>query len=156
MTVFGKFHHVVVEYRGFRAIYCMEEKPSFVIRDRRAHGVDGGKPSSEAKKAAQEADNRRKPSGTEPPPSGATPPVTFSSFILSLATSALLHLGEEPDPATGKKSIDISSARQVIDLIALMEEKTKGNLTKDEETMLSQLLYTLRMKFVAAGKQHHV
>jgi len=80
-------------------------------------------------------------------------PVRFSSFILSLASSALVHMGEEVEPATGERKINLSEARQVIDLLALLGEKTKGNLDKEEEALISQLLFTLRMKFVAAEKK---
>ncbi|MBI3803802.1 MAG: DUF1844 domain-containing protein [Nitrospirae bacterium] len=82
-------------------------------------------------------------------------PVNFSSFILSLATSALIHLGQEANPATGERSVELPSARQVIDLISLLEEKTKGNLTKEEESLLSQILFTLRMKYVEVEKKRH-
>lgn len=129
----------------------MEEKSSFVVRDRRS--------SPQEEKAAektpdQEALNQQttETKGDKGQP-GEALPVNFSSFILSLATSALIHLGEEADPATGAKSIELPHARQVIDLITLLEEKTKGNLTKEEETLVSQLLFTLRMKFVAAEKK---
>ncbi|MFQ5578992.1 MAG: DUF1844 domain-containing protein [Nitrospiria bacterium] len=82
-------------------------------------------------------------------------PVNFSSFILSLATSALIHLGEDANPATGEKSVQLPMARQVIDLLTLLEKKTRGNLSKDEAGLISQLLYTLRMKFVETEKKTH-
>ncbi|MFQ5543051.1 MAG: DUF1844 domain-containing protein [Nitrospiria bacterium] len=79
-------------------------------------------------------------------------PIQFSSFILSLATSALIHLGEEKDPATGKKTVQLSEVKQIIDLLTLLEEKTKGNLNKEETTLMTQLLFTLRMKYVERGE----
>ena len=79
--------------------------------------------------------------------------MNFSSFILSLATSALIHLGEEANPATGEKSVQLPMARQVIDLLSLLEEKTKGNLSKEEEALISQVLFTLRIKFVEMEKK---
>ncbi|HIE64450.1 MAG TPA: DUF1844 domain-containing protein [Nitrospiria bacterium] len=84
-----------------------------------------------------------------------TYPVNFSSFILSLATSALINLEEEANPATGEKSVQLPMARQVIDLLTLLEEKTQGNLSKDEAGLISQLLFTLRMKFVEMEKKAH-
>lgn len=83
-------------------------------------------------------------------------PVDFSSFIFSIATSALVHLGQEADSASGKISIDLPNARQGIDLLTLLEEKTRGNLTQEEENLVQQLLYTLRMKFISLEKDHHV
>ncbi|VAX26025.1 hypothetical protein MNBD_NITROSPIRAE01-1779 [hydrothermal vent metagenome] len=80
--------------------------------------------------------------------------VNFSSFILSLATSALVHLGQEADPSSGKISIDLSNARQSIDLLTLLEEKTRGNLTQEEESLVQRLLYTLRMKCISIEQDH--
>lgn len=81
--------------------------------------------------------------------------VNFTSFILSLATSALVHLGQEADPTSGKISVDLPNARQGIDLLTLLKEKTRGNLTQEEENLVQQLLYTLRMKFISLEKDHH-
>ncbi len=80
--------------------------------------------------------------------------VNFSSFILSLATSALVQLGQEADPNSGKISVDLSNARQSIDLLTLLEEKTRGNLTQEEESLVQRLLYTLRMKCISVEQDH--
>ena len=80
------------------------------------------------------------------------PPVDFAGFLISLATSALYHLGLVPDPATGQpgeKNPDL--ARHTIDTIELLQEKTKGNLTDEEEALVRELLTELRMRFVEAG-----
>jgi hypothetical protein len=74
--------------------------------------------------------------------------ITFSTFIFSLNTSALVHLGDYPDPATGKNELDLPLAKQTIDLIALLEEKTRGNLNKDEESLIKHILYDLRLRYV--------
>lgn len=76
------------------------------------------------------------------------PKVNFSTFIFSLASSALVHLGEIPDPVTKRTEVNASMARHIIDTLAMIEEKTKGNLDKDEEQLLKSLLYDLRIKFV--------
>jgi len=81
------------------------------------------------------------------------PPVEFTTFVLSLSHSALMHLGEAPDPETGgvvQKNLLL--ARQTIDLIVMLEEKTKGNLTGDEERLLAQILFDLRMRYVEQSK----
>ncbi|PIR26507.1 MAG: DUF1844 domain-containing protein [Deltaproteobacteria bacterium CG_4_10_14_0_2_um_filter_43_8] len=78
--------------------------------------------------------------------------IDFPTFILSLASSAQIHLGIVPNPSTGKKEKNNDLARQTIDVISLLEEKTKGNLNKDEEKFLSEILYNLRMIFVEATK----
>jgi hypothetical protein len=79
------------------------------------------------------------------------PGVSFAGFIISLATSAAVHLGDIPDPATGQRlQPDLSGAQQMIELIALLQEKTRGNLTPEEAKLLDDLLYELRMRYVEA------
>ena len=81
------------------------------------------------------------------------PNVDFSTFILSLSHSALMHLGEAPHPETHQQAENLALARQTIDLIGILEEKTKGNLTGDEESLLAQILFDLRMRFVEHSKK---
>ncbi|MGW8179049.1 MAG: DUF1844 domain-containing protein, partial [bacterium] len=68
------------------------------------------------------------------------------------ATTALAHLGEVADPATGEKTENLVAAKQMIDILSLLEEKTKGNLESDEERLLESLLYELRMKYLNQAK----
>ncbi len=83
-------------------------------------------------------------------------PVSFSSFVVSLATSAMLHLGEAPDPQTGKVCSDLVLARNTIDLLGLLQQKTKGNLDVEEARLVEALLYELRMKYVEASSKQTV
>ncbi len=80
-------------------------------------------------------------------------PVNFSSFVVSLASSAMMHLGEAPDPVTREQRVDLTLARQTIDLLAVMKDKTKGNLDEDEVSLLDTLLHELRTRWleVSAG-----
>jgi hypothetical protein len=87
----------------------------------------------------------------EPQPD-ALPHVDFATFVLSLSHSALMHLGAAPDPETGHIDKSLPLARQTIDLIAMLEEKTKGNLTGDEERLVGHILYDLRMRYVELSK----
>ena len=81
-----------------------------------------------------------------------TPDIDFNTLVLSLSTSALMHLGKLP---SGEQSpVNLAHAKQSIDCIALLEEKTRGNLTGEEERLLSEVLYDLRLRFVAATKEH--
>jgi hypothetical protein len=80
------------------------------------------------------------------------PSIDFATFLLSLSHSALMHLGEAPNPETGKVEKSLGMARQTIDLISMLEDKTKGNLTGDEERLLGQVLYDLRMRYVELSK----
>jgi hypothetical protein len=78
------------------------------------------------------------------------PKVDFSTFIFSLNTSVLVHLGMLEDPATGQKTSNLALAKQTIDVLGMLEEKTKGNLSVDEEQMLRNILYDLRINYVRA------
>jgi hypothetical protein len=82
----------------------------------------------------------------------ALPSIDFATFILSLSHSALMHLGEAPDPETNAVQANLPLAKQDIDLLGLLEEKTKGNLSGDEERLLAQVLFDLRMRYVERTK----
>jgi hypothetical protein len=81
------------------------------------------------------------------------PSIDFATFILSLSHSALMHLGEVPDPETNVVRVDLGLAKQNVDILGLLEEKTKGNLTGDEERLLAQVLFDLRMRYVERSKK---
>ncbi len=74
--------------------------------------------------------------------------ITFSTFILSLNTAALVHLGELPDPVTNKKQVNLTLAKHTIDTLEMLKEKTKGNLSVEEEKLLQSILYELKLKFL--------
>ena len=79
--------------------------------------------------------------------------VTFVGFVLSLAHTAAFHFGDVPDPVTGQSSsANLAAAQQIIDILALLEQKTRGNLTAEERQLLEQLLYELRMRYVEVSK----
>ena len=81
------------------------------------------------------------------------PEVTFPAFIMSLNTSVLYHLGEIADPLSGKTVVDLDLARHAIDTLALIQEKTKGNLTTEEEELLKNILYDIKLRFVRVAKK---
>ena len=79
------------------------------------------------------------------------PGVSFAGFVISLATTAAVHFGDYEDPTTRRKEPpNLVAAHQMIELIAMLQEKTKGNLTADEAKLVDDLLYELRMRFVQA------
>ena len=79
-------------------------------------------------------------------------PVSFISFVISLASTAAVHFGDAVNPVSGEKGEpDLVAAKQMIDILSLLEQKTKGNLTAEERTVLEQVLYELRMRFVQAA-----
>ena len=80
------------------------------------------------------------------------PEVTFSTFVMSLNTSVLFHLGELPDPESGEKIVNLDLARHAIDTLVVLEQKTKGNLSDEEAELMRNILYDVKMRFVKAVK----
>jgi hypothetical protein len=80
------------------------------------------------------------------------PALSFTAFVLSLASTAAIHFGDLPDPQSGERGQpNLEGASQMIEILSLLEQKTKGNLTAEERQVLEQLLYELRMRFVEAS-----
>lgn len=77
-----------------------------------------------------------------------TPEITFETFLVGLSTQALMHLGEIPDPHSGQIGQDLTAAQQLIDIIAMLKDKTRGNVDHDEQALLDAILFELRMKYV--------
>jgi Domain of unknown function (DUF1844) len=137
-----------------------ESKPAggFKVTDRRSFTDDAG--------AGQDA-GAREDAPAAPPnvahapgaagvsaeaPVAAFPPVDFHTFVLSLGSSALLHLGEIENPNDGVSQKDLPLAKHTIDILVMLEEKTKGNLSTAEERLMESLLYDLRLRYVEAMK----
>ncbi len=79
------------------------------------------------------------------------PQLSFTAFVLSLASTAAIHFGDLPDPISGERAeLNLEGATQMIEILALLEQKTRGNLTAEEREVLNQVLYELRMRFVEA------
>lgn len=115
------------------------------VTDRR---VDHGKESMEQGASAVEQAQADHQLGAGPFQGCVMPQVCFPTFILSLSSSALVHLGEVPDPDTGKTAENIEIAKHTIDILAMLEEKTKGNLNAEESKLLKDMLFELRMHYV--------
>lgn len=79
--------------------------------------------------------------------------IGFTPFLLGLASTAFIHLGASPHPETGKTEVDLLLARQSLDLLSMLREKTRGNLTAEEERVFDQLLTDLRLRFVEASRR---
>jgi hypothetical protein len=130
------------------------EGKGFVIKDRRRF-TDEGEPKEETpaeENGTEEKEKAEPEAAAEQAEQMPFPEINFSTFIFSLNTSTLLHLGEVPDPATGKQQEDLVMAKQTIDLLAMLEEKTRGNLTSDEENLVKHILYDLRLRYVQKTK----
>ena len=156
------------------------KEPAFKVQDRRRFSSEGeakadGEESPErvdmpppppASGAAQspKPEQAARPSAPQsagasarPEPSNAgaapAPELTFAAFVWSLSEQALAALGEIPDPATGKVSHDLVMAQQMIDIIIMLRDKTRGNLDQHEQTLIQEILSTLQMKYVELARQ---
>ncbi len=129
-----------------------EEEKGFVIKDKRTFSQETGEAREEiTKEKAAESAEKEAPK-TEAKAAAdeevQLPEVNFSTFIFSLSSSALLHFGEIPDPSSGNKKKNLAMAKHTIDILAMLDEKTRGNLTRDEEQLFKNILYDLRMRYV--------
>jgi hypothetical protein len=107
--------------------------------------------SDDAKEVKSDPGDASPQGGSDGSTSGQSfqlPQLDFSTFVLSLNSSALVQLGLLEDPVDGQKTKNIMMAKQTIDLLAMLEEKTKGNLTSDEANILQNILYELRMLYI--------
>lgn len=134
------------------------EGESFTFKDkrRRFDEDDSDTEEQEAPEPAQDLAETVEPDVAEKSEVGTAapaPPINFSTFILSLASSAAYHMGGFQDEVSGKTSVNLDLAKQSIDILAILEEKTKGNLNEEEEGLLTHSLYDLRMKFVETSKK---
>ncbi len=142
-----------------------EEDKGFSVKDRRFFSETGESRPAEEKTAAGVGEEKEETPGREEPkkekagkPDGekpkeaqkeyAYPEVNFSYFVLSLHTSALFHFGDFQDPASGETEKNIGAAKQTIDILAMLKEKTAGNLSENERHLLDSVLFELRMRFV--------
>jgi Domain of unknown function (DUF1844) len=123
----------------------MAEEQGFVIRDRRASGGTEAPPVTASSAHASPSVETPHPESSQSAP---LPPVTFSSFVISLGSSSLMLMGEQLDPQQPSIPVNLPQAKEIIDLLSVLEDKTKGNLTSDEQTVLRDMLYALRMKYV--------
>ena len=141
-----------------------EEKKDFEVKDRRTFSEDGQKaesadaetsatPEADEQTASSDEETRETDAAETTPPDGSDqqpplPEINFATFVVSLNASALLHLGALEDPTTGKTDKNLPMAKQTIDILSMLEEKTAGNLSKDEENLLKSILYDLRIIYV--------
>lgn len=83
----------------------------------------------------------------------ADPSLTFVGYISGLVMAAAMYLGDQPDPMTGMTSVNLVSAGHAIDVLSMLQEKTRNNLSEDEQRFLDGALYELRMKYVEASRK---
>jgi hypothetical protein len=134
-----------------------EEKKDFVVKDRRifsAENLDAEEkdkkeaPAAEEKKEAKSKEASEKPDTEDQEPPFQLPEINFATFVASLNASALLQLGAIEDPTSGTKNKNLPMAKQTIDILSMLQEKTAGNLSTEEENLLKNILYDLRLMYV--------
>jgi len=126
------------------------EGEGFVIKDKRSSQI-----SEDDATFLDDQETKGQEEQTDSPKEKETEPfqIDFSTFIMSLTSSAFYHLGDMPDPSTGKKEVNLPAVQQTIDMLIMLREKTKGNLKEDEEKLVEQLIYELQVKYVAKTKE---
>ena len=134
------------------------EGKGFKVEDRRRFSPETGAPREtvEPVEATHGADEKKpfEESGEKTAAaSEGLPEISFSAFVISLSTQALMHLGEIANPLSGKMEPDMPVAKQLIDIIGVLREKTRGNLDLGEEKLMEDVLFDLRMKYVEAVKK---
>ncbi len=143
-----------------------EEDKGFVVKDRRIFtdeekeaeakdektqaqpSTDEDAKSEQATGKSAEPDSSEPPAAEKPEEQPQFPEINFPTFIVSLNASALLHLGAIEDPTTGQKTKNLEMAKQTIDILSMLEEKTAGNLNDEEKNLLKNMLYDLRLMYV--------
>lgn len=127
-----------------------EEEKGFVIKDKRSFDEKGQiKEGDQEDKIEKDKKHEPEQKKADRPP---LPEVNFNSLIFSLSSSALLHMGEISDPQSGETKKDLDLAKHSIDIIAMLKDKTKGNLADEEKQFLDNILTDLRLRFVKASK----
>jgi Domain of unknown function (DUF1844) len=126
----------------------------FTVQDRRRFSPETGEPREDSERGEAPQPKSEPPQQDAERPAAQAqeplPAINFSTFIISLSTQALLHLGEIADPQSGEVHKDVAVAKQMIDIIGMLRDKTKGNLDPGEERLTEDILYDLRMKYVEA------
>ena len=124
------------------------EGEGFVFKDSRSSQLSEDEALDQDSQAeAQKKDPTKKQAASQPFK------IDFSTFIMSLTSSAFYHLGDIADPETGKTETNLPAVQQTIDMLIMLKEKTQGNLNEEEGKLLEQLIYELQMKFVAKTKK---
>jgi hypothetical protein len=134
-----------VEDRRF--LHLSEEEKAKV----REEAAKGAAKDAAAEEAFQEASQRAASTAGKTEEHQLLPDITFPSFIFSLSSTAFVSLGAIPNPETGKMEKNLPLAKQTIDLLGLLREKTRNNLTQEEDNLFDHLLYDLRMAYVREG-----
>jgi len=139
----------------------------FTVSDKRLFTREGQRRETEAQSAPPPSSPP--PRAAAPPPpraafspasddmgreaEGEMPPADFSTYVIMLANTIMMLLGQVPDPVTQQRRLDLGQAKHTIDILMMLQQKTKGNLTSEEERLLSEVLPQLQMAYVSMSRQ---
>ena len=128
--------------------FTVKDKRFFQQSDEEKDRLREASKQQESAREAYETEAHKAQSTASPTAEGPLPEISFASFIMSLGTSVFFHLGDLPHPETGVADKNLPMAKQTIDLLGILREKTRHNLTPEEENIFDHLLYDLRMRYV--------
>jgi hypothetical protein len=134
------------------------ENKGFTVQDKRRFSPDTGEARTDAPDESPTGPRGAEQSAQAAEPARDTdkeplPEINFSTFVISLSTQALMHLGEIGNPLSGKIEADVPVAKQMIDILGMLKDKTRGNLNASEDRLMEDILFDLRMKYVEAVKK---
>ena len=124
-------------------------------KEKESEQGDAGTGAADKPAAAETTDAKAPPQEkeTETDRPADLPEINFSTFVISLSSSVMIHLGMAPDPMSGETRRELALAKQTIDILGMLKEKTKGNLSKEEEQLFQSLLSDLRLRYVDEKKK---
>ena len=134
-------------------------RKGFTVQDRRRFSPETGEVRQDAPEesppaaAAAESKKEESEAHAHSPEQEPPPELNFSTFVISLSTQALMHLGEIGNPISGNAETDVPMAKQMIDILVMLRDKTRGNLDPNENRLMEDILFDLRMKYVEAVKK---
>lgn len=129
-----------------------KDEEGFTVRDRRTASPEAKTESAEQRAGSDQTETAGRARTEERQEEGLLPEPDFSSFILSLAAAVQVSLGSIPNPQNNRAEQNLPAAKQVIDILAMLKEKTKGNLNEGEQGLIDHVLYNLRMQYIKAAE----
>lgn len=147
--------YAFVLFSQFLEVKMAAEDSGFKVSDRRLFTEDGELREESSKEASNQTFVRESgdvPHLSQNAPNDAEMPMDFQALVFSLSSTALFQLGIAPDPVTGKVEKDLTSAKETIDILGILQDKTKGNLTPEEAHLLNDCVHDLRMAYLKVAQ----
>jgi hypothetical protein len=138
-----------------------QQEQGFTVSDKRLFTKEGARREGGARpeppppppRSAEPSMQRESPLGAGMPPEDDVPPADFSTYVIMLANTVMMLLGQVPDPVTQQRRLDLTQAKHTIDILMMLKEKTQGNLDTEETKLLEDVLPQLQMAYVSISRQ---